>query len=79
MILGVMSKGTHTYTSSYPSSKYPLSPSTALRQANIETSVGPSQAAMKMSVGSSQDIIDVDEIEPIASKVEHKQEYKGKH
>ena len=31
-----------------------------------------------MSIGLSQDIIDFDEIEEIASEVEHKQEHKGK-
>ena len=43
----------------------------------MATSVGQSQATM-MSVRLSQDIIDFDEIEEIASEVEHKQEHKGK-
>lgn len=74
-----MSNSTHTYTSSYPSSKYPSLPSTASGQATMETSVGPSQATTEMSVGSSQDIIDVDKIEEVTSEVEHKQGNKGKH
>ena len=63
------SKSTHTCMGSYPSSKYPSTPSTASGQATMEVSIGS-------SIGNkSQEIIDIDKVEELPSKTKHK----GKH
>ncbi|KAF8269918.1 hypothetical protein EI94DRAFT_1699123 [Lactarius quietus] len=59
---------------SYPSTKYPSSPSTSLSQASMEMSVGPSVGNRK-GRDIIDEVIDVDEIEEIPRQVEHRGEH----